>query len=150
MKKAKTLSILAAIASLAAFPAANAQDVTCENANFSPEVLELFGSIRFSCLEIVQRNGENHAYLNATVSRVWKPKLTIRFERTDGSRSNEFTFSPSPDFEFIVDADRKKVSFDELTETSRLHIYVPVKAPVGKLGFVIDSVTGEVHYFEIE
>ncbi len=150
MKKTSTLGMLAAVASLAAFPAANAQDVTCENANFSDEVLASFGSIRFSCLEIVEISGKPHAKLKATVTRVMPPKLTVRLDRSDGSISNPVTFTPPPDFEFIVDEDRKKVGLRELTPTTKLNVYVPVDAPVGRLGFTVDPMTGEVTYFELD
>ena len=146
----KTLATLAAIASFAAIPVANAQDVTCENANFSEAVLESFGSIRFSCTAIVDRNGEPHAVLKAVVERVWAPKLTLRFARSDGSESNPVTFTPPADYEFTVDADRRKVGLRELTATTKLNVYVPVAAPVGKLGFEVDPETGEVHYFELD
>jgi hypothetical protein len=151
MKKTNTLCTLAAVASLAAFPAANAQDdVTCENANFSEQVLESFGSIRFSCLEIVDMGGTPHAKLKATVLRVTPPKLTVRLDRNDGSTSNPVTFTPPPDFEFTVDEDRKKVTLRELTPTTKLNVYVPVDAPIGRLGFTVDPATGEVSYFELD
>jgi hypothetical protein len=150
MKITKALAVIAGIASLAAFPTANAQDVTCQNANFSEAVLESFGSIRYSCLEIVQRNGEPHAYIRAEVVRVWPPKLTVRAERTDGTESNEITFTPADGYEFMVDQDRRKSTLAELTESSVLHVYVPVEAPIGKLGFVIDPQSGEVIYFELD
>jgi hypothetical protein len=38
----------------------------------------------------------------------------------------------------------------ELAAGNVLRVYVPVSAPVGKLGFVIDPETGEVTYFEID
>ena len=149
MNKINILGILAA-ASLMAFPAANAQEVTCENANFSAEVLEAFGSIRFSCLEIVEINGSPHAKLRATVTRVMPPKLTVRLDRSDGSISNPVTFTPAPDFQFTVDEDRKQVSLRELTPTTKLNVYVPVNAPVGRLGFSVDPSSGEVTYFELD
>jgi hypothetical protein len=150
MKKTSTLGMLAAVASLAAFPAANAQEVTCENANFSDQVLESFGSIRFSCLEIVEIGGAPHAKLRATVTRVMPPKLTVRLDRSDGSISNPVTFTPAPDFQFTVDEDRRKVTVRELTPTTKLNVYVPVNAPVGQLGFSVDPTTGEVTYFELD
>ena len=150
MKNTRTIGMLAAIASLAAFPVANAQDVTCENANFSEAVLESFGSIRFSCLEIVEIDGTPHAKLKATVTRVMGPKLTVRLDRNDGSISNPITFEPAPDFEFTVDEDRKKVPVRELTPTTKLNVYVPVNAPIGRLGFTVDPMTGDVTYYELD
>ena len=132
-----------------AFPsAASAQEVTCESANFSTEVLNRFGSIRYSCLEIVQRNGEPHAVLNAEVVRAVPPRLTVRFKRSDDGISNPVTFTPESDYIFTLD-NGKKMKLRELTASSILRVYIPVQAPIGKLGFEVDPVTGEVHYFEL-
>ena len=151
MKTSKTLAVLGALLSIAAFPVANAQDVTCQSANFSQEVLDSFGSIRYSCREIVQRNGEPHALLRAEVIRVSTPKLTVRFQRTDDGNklTNPVTFTPESDYVFTLDSG-KNMKLHELAAGNILRVYVPVSAPVGKLGFVVDPVTGEVTYFEIE
>ena len=149
MKTTKTLAALAAIASLGAVSTANAEDVTCQSANFSQEVLNSFGSIRYSCREIVQRNGEPHALLRAEVVRATPPNVTVRFQRTDdGKLTNPVTFSPADDYVFTLDSG-KKLNLRQLAQGNVLRVYVPVSAPVGKLGFVVDPVTGEVTYFEI-
>ena len=150
MKKTNILAVMAAVASFAAIPAASAQDVTCESANFSQAVLDQFGSIRYSCMEIVERNGEPHAVLNAEVVRVAAPRLVVRFKRSDDDEglSNPVTFTPESDYIFTLD-NGKKMKLRELTAASVLRVYVPVEAPVGKLGFEVDAVTGEVTYFEI-
>ena len=150
MKKTSLLAALSAIVSLTAIPAANAQDLTCANVNFSQSVLDTFGSIRYACREIVQRNGEPHAMLRAEVVRANPPKLTVRFLRTDdGRKTNPYTFSPADGYIFTLD-DGKKLRLRELSAGNLLRVYIPVAAPVGKLGFVIDPETGEVTYFEIE
>ena len=150
MKLSRIVASLAAIASFAAVPAATAQDMTCASVNFSQEVLDAFGSIRYSCREIVQRNGEPHAMLRAEVVRANPPKLTVRFQRTDDGRmTNPVTFTPQDDYIFTLDSG-KNLSLRELVAGNILRVYVPVSAPVGKLGFVVDPQTGEVTYFEIE
>ena len=150
MKSTKLLASLAGIAAMASFPAANAEDVTCANANFSQQVLDTFGSIRYSCREIVQRNGEPHAMLRAEVVRANPPKLTLRFQRTDDGRlTNPYTFTPADNYIFTLD-DGKKMNLRELAAGNILRVYVPVSGPVGKLGFVVDPMTGEVTYFELD
>lgn len=129
MKNTNLFTVLAAIASLAAVPAASAQELTCESANFSPEVLEVFGSVRFSCLDIVERNGTPHAVLNAEVVRAVSPNLTVKFKRNDGSMSNPVTLTPEMGYTFALDGD-KKMALRDLTSTTVLRIYVPVTAPV--------------------
>ena len=131
MNKSKTLLTLTALASLAAFPAANAQELTCENVNFADSYLAVFGSIRYSCLDIVDRGGRPHAMLKGIVKRVMGTNLTLQFDRADGrGLTNEYTFSPPDGFVFTVDEDRRQVSARELTESTRLNVYVPVTAPL--------------------
>ena len=131
MKTSKSILPVAALAALAAFPTANAQELTCENVNFADSYLAVFGSIRYSCLDIVNRNGSPHAMLKGVVKRVMGDNLTIQFDRADGNGlTNEYTFSPPDGFVFTVDEDRREVPARELTESTRLNVYVPVTAPV--------------------
>ncbi len=129
MKKINLFAVLTAIASLAAVPAASAQELTCESVNFSEEVLEQHGSVRFSCLEIVERDGTPHAVLNAEVVTASPPNLTVKFKRNDGSMSNPVTLTPEMGYQFTLDGG-KKLALRELTATTILRVYVPVTAPV--------------------
>ena len=130
MKTTNKLAILAAIASLVAIPVASAEDVTCENANFSTEVMDTFAGVRYSCLEIVERNGGPHAVLKAEVVRVASPNMILKFARPEGGFTNPITVSPEADYIFTVD-DGREVKLRELTVSSQLRVYVPVKGPVG-------------------
>lgn len=130
MKNTKIFAVLAAIASFAAIPAANAADVTCENANFSTEVMDVFAGVRYSCLEIVERNGGPHAKLKAVVARVATPNMILRFYRPDGGLTNPITVTPDSSYIFEVEGDRE-VPLRDLTVSSELRVYVPVKGPVG-------------------
>ncbi len=129
MNKTNILAVLAAVASLVAIPVASADEVTCENANFSTEVMEVFAGVRYSCLEIVDRDGTPHAKLNATVVKVSPPNITLKFER-EGGLTNPVKITPGKDYVFTVDNGRE-VSLRELTATSELRVYIPVKGPVG-------------------
>ena len=131
MKKMKTVLALAAIASVSAIPAANAQELTCENVNFTEQVLNIFGSVRYSCMDVVDMDGSPHAKLQGIVRRVSGPNLTIQFNRinSDGL-TNEYTFTPPDGFKFTVDEDRRRVNVRDLTESTRLNVYVPVSAPL--------------------
>lgn len=129
MNKTNILAVLAAVASLVAIPAASADEVTCENANFSTEVMEVFAGVRYSCLEIVDRAGKPHAKLNATVVKVSPPNITLKFGR-EGGLTNPVKITPGKDYVFTVD-DGREVSLRELTATSELRVYIPVKGPVG-------------------
>lgn len=130
MNKTKILAALVAMAPLAFIPVASAADATCENANFPQEVLDVFGSVRFSCIEVVERNGKPHAMLRAEVVRVAAPNITLKFERNDGSLSNPVTLTPEHDYVLTVD-DGREVSLREVTASSTLRLYVPVEAPIG-------------------
>jgi hypothetical protein len=129
MKTINKLAVFAAIASFAAIPVASAEDVTCESANFSTEVMDQFAGVRFSCLEIVERNGGPHALLKAEVVRVATPNLVLKFERPEGGFTNPITVTPQSGFSFSMDG--RDVNLRDLTVSSRLRVYVPVKGPVG-------------------
>jgi len=129
MKKTNIFTVVAAVASFAAIPAASAEEVTCENANFSTEVLEQFAGVRYSCVEIVERNGGPYAKLKATLVRVSPPKLTVKFWR-EGGFTNPVTLTPGKDYVFTVE-DGREVSLRELTISSEFRIYVPVTGPIG-------------------
>ncbi len=45
---------------------------------------------------------------------------------------------------------RKKVKYKDLTVSSQLRVYVPAEGPIGKIGFEVDPMTGELRYFEIK
>ena len=130
MKKTNILAVVAAVASFAAIPAASAQDVTCESANFSTEVMDQFAGVRYSCLEIVERNGGPHAVLKAVVARVASPNMVLRFYRPDGGLTNPITVTPQSGYIFTVEGERE-VALRDLTVSSELRVYVPVKGPVG-------------------
>lgn len=128
MKNTNLFAVLAAVASLAAVPAVSAQELTCESANFSQEVLDVHGSVRFSCLDIVERDGSPHAVLNAEVVRAVSPNLTVKFKRSDGTMSNPVTLTPEMGYTFALDGG-KKMALRDLTATTVLRVYVPVTAP---------------------
>ena len=130
MKTTNKLAVLAAIASLAAIPAASAADVTCENANFSTAVMDTFAGVRFSCLEIVERNGEPHAMLKAEVVRVSSPNMVLKFARPEGGYTHPITVSPQTGYTFTMDNGRE-VALRDLTVSSNLRVYVPGTGPVG-------------------
>ena len=130
MKSTIKLAVLATIVSLAAIPVANAEDVTCENANFSTEVMDTFAGVRYSCMEIVERNGGPHAVLKAEVVRVASPNMVLKFARPEGGFTNPITVSPDSSYVFTVE-DGREVKLRELTVSSQLRVYVPVKGPVG-------------------
>ncbi len=134
MKRSNVFAILAAVSSLAVIPTASAQDVTCDSANFSPEVIDRFPGIRYSCLEIVQKGGSPHAVLNAIVTRVRITTINLKFRRTDGGLTKPIQFRPDPDYRFAVEGGRE-VPLRDLTVSTELRVYVPVESPVPTLAF---------------
>ena len=131
MKKTTLIAAFSAIVSFAAIPAASAQEVTCENANFPEAVLESFGSVRYSCRDVVMRNGAPHAMLKAEVVRANPPNLTLRFQRTDDGNklTNPYTFTPDDSYIFELDGG-KQLSLRELRQGNQLNVYIPVKGPM--------------------
>jgi LPXTG-motif cell wall-anchored protein len=134
MKRAGVIAILVAAWSLGAIPTASAQEVTCDSANFSPEVIDRFPGIRYSCLEIVQKDGAPHAVLNAIVTRVRLTTVNLKFRRTAGGLTKSIQFRPPKDYRFAIDG-RREVPLRDLTVSSELRVYVPVESPTPTLAF---------------
>lgn len=148
MKIKCTIAFIMAAASLVTIPAASAQDLTCDNVNFSEAVMESFAGIRNSCLEIVDRDGGPHAVLNAEVVRVRQTTVNLKFKRRDGKFTNAIQFRPEQGTRFEVEGGRS-VLLKDLSASSVLRVYVPVNAPIARIIFEFNPDTGAMSYHEI-
>lgn len=148
MKNKCISALLVAAASLMSIPAASAQELTCDNVNFSEEVMDSFAGIRNSCLEIIEMDDAPHAVLNAEVVRVRQTTVNLKFKRRDGKFTNAIQFRPEPGTRFEVEGGRK-VLLKDLSASSQLRVYVPVNAPIARIIFDYDPSTGKMSYHEI-
>jgi hypothetical protein len=127
------LPALAAAATLLLVPTAQAQEVTCATAEFTPTLLEQFPNARASCYEIKERDGQLVAVYRANLIRTTSRGLRVRFERPDGTRSDSVFVPVDSSFRVQVDGRARRLS--EIPVGQVLTAYVPVSAPEPQVAF---------------
>ncbi len=131
-RKLYSLVSIASFAGMAlALPAlAQGQSVTCQNAEFSPAVLEQFPNIRNACLKVVTENGEQRALFKADVTRIYPSKnaLKVRFKTEGGGHTPTRYVELPSDFRVVIDG--KPVGIRDLEVGQELTAHVKVREPV--------------------
>ena len=107
------------------------QQMTCQTANFSEAVRAKMPSIRNSCLEITQHDGEPSAVLRATVTRVHDNGVQVRFLLPDGTQGDRRFIETNPDLEVLVGG--APVRVHDLAVGQELTAYIKVTEPVVEL-----------------
>ncbi len=115
---------------------ANAQTATCQNAQFSPALVEQFPNIRDACLDIVTENGEQRALFKADVTRVYPRSnaLKVRFKTPDG-RHTPARYIELPE-DFRVQLDGRGHRIRDLQVGQELTAHVKVSEPAIALASV--------------
>jgi len=81
--RAAAVSVIGAIGAIAV---SQAQTVTCQNAQYDPDVLARFPNIAKACSDIVSKNGEDYALVSARLDRVDPSgRVQLRVKQPDGS-----------------------------------------------------------------
>lgn len=143
MKSQRTLMVcaLGMLAMLAAVTDARAQEVTCQSAQFSEQVVARFPRVREGCLGVVMRDGEPYATFKATVARVRSDGVDVRFLLPDGGKSDRRYIKTAPERRVIVDG--KGVRVRDLAVGQELTAYVKVSEPVVALAQPADEPVAE-------
>jgi hypothetical protein len=131
MKMQRTLLVVAAVSALGALaapPRAEAQAMTCQNADFSPEVLARFPRIREACLDITEQKGEPYARFKADVARVRGDGVDVRFKLPDGTKSDRRYIKTRPEFRVLIERTPTRVR--DLVVGQELTALVKVREPV--------------------
>lgn len=127
MKISRLFAVIAAAGALAAVQPAVAQTATCENVTFHGDLLAKFPNIRDVCQEIIVRDGDQVAVLNAELGRVGSQTVSARFKKHDGGMTDWIRFSPPADFRVRVAG--RDYRLREMGRGSELNMYVPVDSP---------------------
>src|SRR5262245_33144834 len=90
------------VTALASIGVAQAQ-VTCQNAQYAPEVLAKYPNIRTACLDIVTRDGEPYAVVKGELDRVYSNNsVGVRIKRSDGTYSQRQTLKTERDLRVMI------------------------------------------------
>ncbi len=120
-----SLLLALTITGLGLSPAINAQDVSCDEIDWKPQILERFQGIDQACQEVVVRDGKRFARFEVKVKRVWKNgNVKVRMTLRDGSRVDRTFYAP---FDFRVDSYTGRTEFriDQLVPGEYLDVYIP-------------------------
>ena len=124
MNRMKTfrISILAAAASLLALPVLG-NDISCQDVEWDPAVLERFPDLEQGCQEVVLREGQLLARFEARLVRTRSNgDVKIKLKMNDGSYV-ERTFHAPSDFK-VATANGSKMRIFELERGEILDIYI--------------------------
>lgn len=128
----RTISSLITIAvMLAAAATAQAQQIDCQNVEFSDEVMQKFPRLREACLDVIERQGQLMAVFKADLLKVSGNKVRIRAKLPGGGQAEPQTVQVPPERRVLVDGKKYRVS--ELALGQELTIYARVDEPLAAL-----------------
>jgi hypothetical protein len=104
-----------------------AEPVKCENAKFAEDVMLRFPRIHDACYDIVERADGPYAVIKATVTRVRKDGIDVRFQLRDGEQSEVRSFQTQPDFR--VEVEGQSLEVKDLAVGQRLTAFIKTSAP---------------------
>ena len=120
-----SLLLALTVTGLGLSPAIKAQDVSCNEIDWKPQILERFQGIDQACREVVVRDGKRYARFEVKVKRVWKDgNVKVRMTLRDGSRVDRTFYAP---LDFRVDSYSGRTEFrvDQLVPGEYLDVYIP-------------------------
>jgi hypothetical protein len=121
----RTLALVAIL--FAAADATRAQNSACQSVQFSAEVLDRFPGARASCLDVIQREGQQYAVFKAQLVEARGNSLRIRVKSPDGKYGPATVLAARPGRKVLVDGKPYPVS--ELAPNQELTAYVRVDEP---------------------
>ena len=124
--RASAVSVLCTIAAIAV---SQAQTVTCQNAQYDPEVLAKFPNIAKACSDILSKDGADYAVVKARLDRVDPSgRVSVRAKQPHGNASKLISTRPRSELQVTVDGTPARVR-DRATG-QEITAYVTGEAPV--------------------
>lgn len=128
MKMLLRLSAVSVLCTLGAI-SAHAQTVTCQNAQYDPEVVARYPNVAERCLDIVTRDGEQYAVVKGRLERVnTNGSIVVRMKQPDGSYSDRRTIKTDGNLKVLINGKPSRIQ--DLALDQELTAYVKVGAPV--------------------
>jgi hypothetical protein len=123
MRKTTSL-ILTSTLLLAGLAAAPAQaQVTCDDIDFTGQIMDRFPRANDACLAVVQRDGGQFAKFSAEVQRVRGNTIYAKFKLPDGSKTDTYSFDMPADAR--VEIGGRQYRYRDLTPKTELNVYLP-------------------------
>ena len=119
------------VSSLAALFAANlefaaAQESaipTCEDLQFTQQILDVLPEANAACLGVIEQNGRLYAEFQAEIVRVRGGEVRAKFKRADGSFTETHGFRPERDARVKIAG--RSYRYSQLTRGQQLNVYLP-------------------------
>ena len=129
MTKFLRASAVGVLCTIGAIAVSDAQTVTCQNAQYDPEVLARFPNIAKACSDIISKDGADYAVVKARLDRVDPSgRVSVRVKQPDGNYSKPISIRPRSDLRVMVDGKPARVR--DLATGQEITAYVKVDAPV--------------------
>lgn len=100
----------------------------CAAVKFSDEVLERFPRAQEACQDVISRDGQDYAVINARLVDVRGNTMRVRFRHADGSMGPTQSVTPPRDFRVLINGTPTRVA--DLAPNQDLKAYVQVSRPV--------------------
>ncbi len=124
MKKTFLISALVAVGSLGFTATASAQDVTCGDIIWGPEILADNPNVGSACLDVVDKNGTLAAKFTARVVRQSVNSTIVQWQMPDGSWSPAQRRYPARDA--IAEISDRPVRIADLADRQVVNVYFPM------------------------
>ena len=113
------------ISGLGLSPSIHAQDASCSEIDWKPEILERIQDIDRACQEVVLRDGKWFARFEAKVKSVSENgSIEVKMILRDGSRVDRIFYAPV-DFRVVSHTGRTNFRRTQLVPGEHLDIYIP-------------------------
>lgn len=100
----------------------------CAAVKFSDDVLERFPRAQEACQDVISRDGQDYAVINARLIEVRGNTMRVRFRHPDGSMGPTQSVTPPRDFRVLINGTPTRVA--DLAPNQDLKAYVQVSRPV--------------------
>ena len=121
----KAIVFVLAMAGLGLTQMVNASDVTCDDIDWNPQILERFKGIQDACREIVVRDGKSYARFEVTLISAEKDgNVLVNMRMRDGSMVEGAFYAPA---DFRVNSASGQTTFQvkELSRGDVLDVLIP-------------------------
>lgn len=124
MKKTILFSALIAVGSLGFAANASAQDYTCDDIIWGPDILADNPSIGDACLDVLEKNGTLAAKFHARVVRQSVNSTIVQWQLPDGSWSAAQRRYPARGA--LAEIGSQEVRITDLADRQEVNVYLPV------------------------
>ena len=124
MKKTFLISALIAVGSLGFATTASAQDVTCDDLVYAPELLADNPNIGDACLDVVEKGGTLAAKFRARVVRQSVNSTIVQWQLPDGSWSGAQRRYPERSAYAEISGERVRIV--DMADRQEVNVYLPM------------------------